>query len=348
MLYIYCFKLHNRKVIFLSEILVNVYRNNLIESIHRGDIAAVNEKGQNIFSFSNHEKITYWRSAAKPVQALPVVFSGAYEKYNLSEKELAVICSSHNGEQEHVDAVLSILDKIGLDESALLCGVHPPLHNKTARSIWRKGDEPRAVHNNCSGKHAGLLTLCKYYGWSINDYYKPEHPAQRLILETIAEVSTYSEEDIILGVDGCGVVVFGLPLIKMAYTYYCLANSDCLVPKYQEAAKLIVKSMEKYPEMIGGTDRFNTDLMKVTGNKLFAKMGAEGVFCLGIHDKLGIAVKIEDGNFRAIPPVVIEILSQLNILSKEEEEKLSKYHYPDIYNHHKKIVGRIEADFNLI
>ncbi len=331
----------------MAEILANVYRGDLIESNHYGNLAVVAKSGQNIAGVGNSQQITYWRSAAKPFQALPVVFSGAADRYGIGDEELAIMAASHNGEEQHVEIVKGILDKIGLDESFLLCGIHSPYHKPTAKQIIRSGNEPGRLHNNCSGKHAGILTLCQYYGWSLEDYLEAEHPVQQLFLGVISEVTDYPEAKIHLGVDGCGVVVFGLPLENMALAYARLADPESLSTRYQEAAGKIARAMVDNPGLVAGTDRFNTDLMKVTGDRLVAKMGAEGVFCIGVNKQMGIAVKIADGNRRAIPPVIVETLHQLDILSEKELDELEKYHIPRVLNNHRRKIGFIEPDFKL-
>jgi len=326
------------------ELLAEVYRGELVESCHYGHIV-VDQSGETRAVAGKGDQVTYWRSAAKPFQLLPVICSGAADKYGITERELAVMAASHNGEKMHVQTVQGILDKLGLDESALLCGIHPPFHRATARSLIQQGLEPSRLHNNCSGKHAGLLTICRYNDWTLDDYDRPEHPVQRLILQTISEITGIQTDKIILGVDGCGVVVFGLPLDRMAYAYARLANPATLPAYYREAAVRITTSMEKYPELVGGSGRFNTELMKVTGNKLVAKTGAEGVFCIGIHGDTGIALKIADGNRRAIPPVIIESLAQLGQLTDDELERLKPYQYPDVINNHRARVGYIKPSF---
>lgn len=328
--------------------MVNVYRGDLIESIHQGDITVVSDKGDILFEFGDSKKLTYWRSSAKPVQALPVISSGAAKKYNLTDREIAVICASHSGEDEHVKVVTGILEKIGLDQSALLCGTHPPVHKETARKIWREGKKPPAIRNNCSGKHAGLLTLCQYYGWSTEDYYKPDHPLQDLLLDTISEITVYPKEKIYTGEDGCGVVVYGIPLENMAYAFARLANPATLPPEYRESAERITSSMEKYPELVGGSERFNTELMELATGEFFAKSGAEAVYCVGHHEEnIGIAIKVKDGGSRAAKPAVVETMKQLDLLSSDQLEKIEKYHEISMKNHHDHIVGRAVADFSL-
>ncbi len=331
----------------MSEILVKVYRDKLVESIHRGDIAVVDKSNKDLYGYGDNRKITYWRSAAKPLQVLPLIFTGVAEKYDFTEKELALMAASHSGEKIHTEVIKEILSKIGLDQTYLKCGIHPPIHKKTAREIWQAGEEPEPIHNNCSGKHCALLSLCKHYGWPLDSYYEINHPVQKLITKTISEVTEVKVNNIYYGEDGCGVIVFGLPIRNMAYAYARLANPQLLSPKYRDASRIITSCMEKYPEMVAGTGRFNTELMKVTGNKLIAKSGAQGVFCIGVHDKMGITIKVEDGNKRAIPPVVVQILSKLNIISTTEKKRLKKYRQPRVTNNLNHKVGEVVPEFEL-
>ena len=332
----------------MSEDMVNVYRGELIESIHQGDIAVVSDEGKVLYEFGDSKKITYWRSAAKPVQALPVISSGAAEKYNLTDKEIAIMCASHSGEDQHVEVVKGILDKIGLKESDLECGTHPPLNKKTARRLWKEGKEPPLIRNNCSGKHAGMLTLCKYYDWDIKGYPKLNHTLQDHLLDVISEIASYPREEIYTGEDGCGVVVYGLPLKNMAYAFARLSNPETLPSKYREAAQRITRSIEKYPELVGGSKRFNTELLKVSDNEIFAKSGAEAVFCVGHEQKnIGLALKVKDGRSRAVKPAVVEAMKQLDWLSNKQLEELNKFHEYSIKNHHGNQVGKATADFKL-
>jgi len=326
-----------------------MYRNKLVESIHRGDVAIVNENGKDLYKYGDINKITYWRSAAKPFQTLPLIFTGTAQKYSFTEKELAIMAASHSGEPAHTRVIKTILDKIGLDESYLKCGVHSPLHKKTAKELLKAGKKPGPVHNNCSGKHCSLLALCKYHDWPLTTYYEKSHPVQKLIIKTISDITKVSVNNIYYGEDGCGVIVFGIPVRNMAYAYARLANPNSLPVKYRKAARIMASCMEKYPRMVGGTGRFNTDLMNVTGNKFVAKSGAEGVFCIGVHGKMGITVKIEDGNKRAIPPVILQILSQLGIISAADikKQKLEKYQKPSVINNLGHEVGKIVPEFEL-
>ena len=333
----------------MHEVLIKIYRGNLIENIYRGDIAIVDKKGKSIFSVGDNKKITYWRSATKPIQVMPVIYSGAADKYKLTVKEIAIMASSHNGEEKHIELIYKILDKIGLDEKALLCGAHPPFHKPTAKYLYKNKIKISPIYNPCSGKHVAQLTLCQYYGWRINDYYKLEHPVQQMILDVVVKMTEYPKEKIYLGIDGCGVPVFGLPIKNMSFAYTRIVNWELLFSEYQQAAKRIFLSMIKYPDIVGGTDRFDTDLMRVSEGKLLAKSGADGVFCIGVRNEngMGITIKMESGNMKFLPLVVVQILYQLKILPKEKLNQLKKYCPLWMKNYRNGKVGKFISDFEL-
>lgn len=337
----------------MAEVLVKVYRGKLIENIYQGDIAIVNNKGQTIYSIGNEDKVTYWRSAAKPIQALAVIYSGAHKRYNLTEEEIAIMISSHNGEERHIKLVYSILEKINLTEGNLHCGVCLPVHKPTAKSLKEKGIEITPVYNPCSGKHVAQLTLCQYYGWSTDDYFNLSHPVQKMILDFISLFSQYPKENIYLGSEDCGVPVFGLPIRNMSYAYTRLANWELLPDEYQEAARAIFNSMVKHPGLIAGIDRFDTDLMALSGGDLVAKSGSDGVFSIGIRSNknnesgMGITIKMESGNMKFLPMAVIRVLEQLKIYPKVKIKKLNKYLPSDIKNFRHEKVGYFISDFYL-
>jgi len=333
----------------MSNILLKIYRGNLVENIYRGDIAIVKGAENHALSVGDMEKITYWRSAAKPIQVMPVILSGAADKYELTDKEIAIMASSHSGEEKHIKLIYNILDKISLDEKDLLCGICPPIHKPTAKYIHKNKIKISPVYNPCSGKHVAQLTLCQYYGWRVNDYYKLEHPVQQTILDIIAKMAEYPKEKIYLGIDGCGVPVFGLPIKNMSFAYMRIVNRELLPLEYQQAAKRIFLSMIKYPDIIGGTDRFDTALMRISEGKLLAKSGADGVFCIGVRNKngMGITIKVESGNIKFLPLVAVCILEQLKILPKEKLIQLKKYCPLDLKNCRNEIVGKFVSDFTL-
>ncbi|MFZ3101743.1 MAG: asparaginase [Desulfitobacteriaceae bacterium] len=329
------------------EILVEVTRKPLVESIHRGSIAVTDAVGNLIAWAGDPESTTYYRSAAKPIQALPVITSGAADKFGLTDAELAIICSSHSGEDDHVKVITGLLDKLGFSMDMLQCGTHPPFNNTSALEIWRKGLQPTALHCNCSGKHLGMLAICKAWGWSTDDYLKLDHPLQQLLLTKMKEYHNYDK--IVVGVDGCGVPVYGLPLKEMAKGFARLSKPDNLLPaEISDATKRLVTAMTNYPKLVAGTSRLDTILMEILGHTVVSKAGAEGVQCLGLLEQgIGIAIKIEDGAIRATAPTCIEVLRQLGVLSEKELQQLNSRHYAPIKNQRNEIVGELRPVFKL-
>lgn len=317
------------------EILAEVTRGQLTESIHRGSIAVVDEIGNILSHIGNPEIVTYYRSASKPIQALPIITLRAVNKFKLTDKEIAILCASHSGEEKHITILEGLLKKLNLSKDMLQCGIHPPLHTPSAIKLWNNSVEPDVLHNNCSGKHLGMLIMCKYYGWSIDNYLSPEHPLQQMLLRVMKEFHNY--EDVKMGIDGCGVPVYALPLKEIAKGYAILSNF-----------KKITECMTKYPELIAGTDRIETIMMETLGHKIIAKTGAEGILCIGLVGKgIGISIKVEDGSERALGCIGIEVLKQLGFLTKEELVQLGSKHKVSIKNHRSEIVGEIRPIFTL-
>lgn len=332
----------------MENILVHVTRGDLVESIHRGHIAVVDTSGKSAYSFGCPDTVTFIRSAAKPVQVLPLIESGAVEHFNFTTEEIAVMTGSHSGEPYHVQTITNILQKIKLPVTALQCGIHPPFHRPSAKILTEAGHKPNELHNNCSGKHSAMLAMCVYKGWPIDTYLDINHPVQQLNLKTISELSNVQAENIFVGVDGCSVPVFGMPLSAMALIYARLVHPDGLPKTRQESISYVTKVMMKHPEMVAGTGRICTEMMTNAPGKILAKAGAEAVYCMGLPEKgLGIALKVEDGANRPLGPVIIEILAQLGVLSPEALGNLEKLYHPDVTNLRKKIVGKIEPVFQL-
>jgi len=332
----------------MSEILVQVTRGDIVECVHWGSLAIVDSAGKTLFSAGSPGLYSYLRSSAKPIQAIQVVESGAADHFGLTEKEVAIFCASHSGEEYHTETVMGILEKIGVTEEALQCGTHLPIYGPCATQMVREGRKSTARHSNCSGKHSGMLTYAVYKGYPVEGYYKPEHPVQQAALAEIAYFAGMKPEDIVCGVDGCGVVVFAMPVYNMAYSFARLADPDQLPAAKAAAVKRITAAMRAYPEMIGGTDRFCTDLMTAAKGKVFAKSGAEGVYCVGIPErKIGIALKIDDGNSRGIGAVIVEVLRQMGVLSAAEIAALNKHHNPILHNFRGDTVGEIKAVVDL-
>jgi L-asparaginase II len=336
----------------LSEVLVEVLRGGRVESLHRGSIAVVNAAGEIIYQAGNPYFEISMRSCAKPLQAIPVIVSGAAERFKFSDQELALFCGSVSGQSFHVAAVQSVLQKIGLTEEALLCGTHPPSHRGTAKELQQKGIKPGPVHNNCAGKHAAMLALCVHHGWDTANYLPLEHPVQQLILATIVEMAGVEKKCVHAAVDGCGVPVFYVPLKNLARAYARLAEPFLLqeadLSGTQQAIKKLMSAACTHPEMVAGDERICTDIMRLAGKSVFSKTGAEGGYALALFDKSwGVALKIEDGNQRALGPAVIELLQQLGALSDAALAQLNNYHHPTILNHRKEQVGELRPVFQL-
>jgi L-asparaginase II len=337
-------------------LLIEVTRGALVESRHQGYITVMNADGELIASLGDIAACTYYRSAAKPFQAIPLITSGAADHFNLTPRELAVITGSHSGQAIHVETVAAILSKIGLDETALQCGAHMPFDEASARTLKSAGQPPTALYNNCSGKHAGMLALARFLGEPIENYLAPDHPVQRQIRCALAYFADVPIEEIAIAIDGCSAPVFGLTIEAMARSYAQLVASRQAGPdNLGNAAERIVDAMRQYPEMVGGTSgRLDTDLMRVAGGRIISKVGAEGVQLLGAlpdaryPSGLGIAIKIDDGDTRrARDPVVIETLRQLGLLDQEQMAQLTRYARATLRNHRHLEVGEVRPCFKL-
>lgn len=330
--------------------LVHVTRGGLVESVHYGDVAVVDADGRLLaYAGAPREKFAFWRSSAKPFQAIPVVESGVVEEYGLTEKEMAIFNASHNGEAFHTDAVLSILAKIGLDESYLQCGVHAPLYAPRAAELKAAGIEPSSKHNNCSGKHSGMLSLNQKLGADPSYYTELRHPVQQAMLQSVSEFTGMAAEDIPIGIDGCGVPVHGLSVYHMAVAWARLVNPKGMKDSRQEAAKRIRTAMMKYPEMVAGTERLCTALMAAAPGKIVAKSGAEAVYGFAIPELgIGMSLKIADGGSRATNAAVIGVLRQLNYFSEKELETLASFEVRTLKNHRGDHIGEIKPAVKLV
>lgn len=334
----------------MSEFLVDVIRGNLVESRHRGDAVVVNSAGKVLAYVGDPYHVSYLRSSAKPIQALNVVLSGAAEKFSFSDKEIAIMCASHYGEDFHRKTIMGMLDKFGLDLDSLLCGSPISIDFEYAMKLAAAGHKFDQANSDCSGKHCGFIAACLTKGYHIENYDHPDHPLQKDVTEVISKMCEIPVEKIVIGEDGCGVPVHGMPLFNMALGFAKLANPENLSPEYKKACERIFRAMNAAPEMLAGTNGFCSELVRHTHGKLIAKLGAEAVYCVGIKGTdMGIAVKIEDGEYhRALNPAVMSILIQLGALSNEEITALSQFISPKNINHHNHVVGEIKPVFDLI
>ncbi len=329
--------------------LVELVRGGLTESVHRGAVVVCGADGRRVAGVGHPAMPTFMRSAAKPIQALPLITSGAADALGLEPAELACCCGSLNGEDFQVEAVVSVLGKAGLGPEALACGVHRPSHVPTARALAAAGREAEPVHNNCAGKHAAMLALCVHLGYPTRDYTSPTHPVQRLILETVARICAYPAEQIGLGVDGCGVPVFRLPLVAIAGAYARLAAPERsgLSAEDGEAISRLMEACLAHPEMIAGSGRLCTRLMQAAPGRVLAKTGTEGTYALALTRRgLGVAFQVEDGAMRALGPVACQVLHLLEELDHEAlEGPLADLARPGLRNHRGEEVAELRPVF---
>ena len=334
----------------MSQKPIKVYRGEYLESTHEFHAAVVDQHGRLLYSYGDPERLTFARSSMKPFQAIPLIETGATEQFNYGPKEISISCASHSGEDYHRETVQGILDKINLGVDDLQCGMHPPRQDKDYRALIKSGGELTPLYSNCSGKHSGMLATAVHMKEDIGSYREISHPVQQRILKAVSEICDTPMEDIALSVDGCGVPVHRLPLEKTSYGYAQLAAGVSEKhPEHNETLKTIRDAMMTYPEMVAGTERFDTDVMRLFPGKIVSKGGAEGVQCVGLVDEgIGITVKCEDGNPRALSAVTLKILEDLGFVKEVSDKELyDKYRYPGVLNMRKDRIGRIDVDFEL-
>lgn len=324
--------------------IVEVTRGALVESVHRVAACAVDARGQLLLADGDIDTPVYLRSAAKPFIAAAAIAAGVHERFQLDAREVAVMAASHSGEPYHVAAVESILNKIGMDVSALQCGAHLPYDEATAHAMIRAGVESTALHNNCSGKHAGILALCQAIGADPSTYLAASNPAQRRILELCARLSDDDADAWPLAVDGCGIPVYATSLRKAARSFARLASLESVSESDAAALRVVRDAMVAYPEYVAGTGQLDTELMRVASGTLACKAGAEGVHGVAaIEAGIGYVSKILDGTSRARGPSTLAALRVLGVLSEGKATELARFGRPIVYNRAGLAVGAIEV-----
>ncbi len=301
--------------------------------------------------------LTYPRSSLKPFQALPFIEMEGDAFFNLTEKEIAIMCASHAGTDQHVAVLKRMQEKIGINEADLQCGVSWPIDAKTRQSMTVEGENPSSLRHNCSGKHTGMLAHAQLCGYDAEHYLDPQHPVQLSIKKILGEMAGLDPEEMPLGIDGCSAPVFGIPLKNMAQAVASLADPEKLDPAQKAACLKITRAMMNNPVMISGEGRFDTELMSVLSGKVFSKGGAEGFQIAGVmpgvvdegSPGIGIAIKIADGDrrYRARSCVLIQILLQLGVLKEEDLVQLSSFGMTPIHNARKMVVGHVRPCFDI-
>lgn len=327
-------------------------RGDTVESVHHCAAAVVDKHGALVASLGSPDYITYSRSSLKPFQALPTVMRGVPDRFGLKDRHLALMCASHSGEDRHVEVAREIMDAIDAREEDLQCGTHVPLRflYETAGTPPKTAFTP--LHNNCSGKHLGMLALARILGCPFKEYLDVDSPVQRLIRERVALMVDVDAARMPVAIDGCSAPNYALPLRALAHGFARLAATAGPKPATDEechtACARIVSAMRSYPEMVSGEGRFDLDLSRATNARVFSKAGGEAVECAGIPERgWGVAVKVADGSTRAVGPLMVWVLNELGVLNKTETDALQKYLAPVLKNHRDLHIGTIRMNGKL-
>jgi L-asparaginase II len=336
---------------------VELTRGNITESLHFGAAAVVDSGGRLLAGLGNPEAVTFLRSTAKPLQAITLVEDGGIDHFGFTDEEVSLMCASHCGTDHHASVAASIQAKAGVGEGDLLCGIHNPLDRQTYKAMILRGEQSTANRHQCSGKHSGMLANCVLHGFPTGDYIDPEHPLQRMVKEANAEMWEIDPDDIEMGIDGCSVPVFAVPLKNAALGFARLVDPHALPEKRRLACARITQAMTRHPKMVAGDGWFDTELMRAGHGTLVTKMGAEGFQSVGVFPGvsspwplgLGIALKIEDGDLRGkiASLVAVEVLRQLGVLSMQQLEALKRFYTRPIYNWRKLEIGEMRPVFEL-
>lgn len=295
-----------------NPVLVEVLRGATVESRHRGAVAVVDADGGVALGIGDVERPVFPRSAVKAIQALPLVESGAADAYGFGRRELALACASHSGEPEHAALAAAMLERAGLDAGALECGAHWPSRQEAALDLARQGKRPTALHNNCSGKHAGFLCTCRHAGLGHRGYVAIGHEIQQGVRDAMEAVTGAAHGVENCGTDGCSIPTYAVPLKSLARGFARMATGVGLGETRARAAKRLIDACMAEPFLVAGTDRLDTRLMRAAGGRVMVKIGAEGVYC-GANPELGlgIALKCDDGAARAAEVMIAAVVARL-------------------------------------
>ncbi len=321
---------------------VEVVRGDTVESRHRAACAVTDASGRLVHAWGDVERPIYPRSAIKSIQALAIVETGAADRFGLGDAELALACASHGGEPMHTAVVEPWLARLGLGVGDLECGIHPPSHAASAEALFRAGITPSAMHNNCSGKHSGMLTTAVHMGEPTKGYVAADHPVQRRIAGVIGEMAGVDMTGAPCATDGCSIPTYAIPLSGLATAMARLGDPSGLAPERAAAAGRIRAAVAAHPEMVAGTGRFCTALNAAAGARIFAKTGAEGVYAVALPESgLGIAIKVADGAGRAAEVALCAVLRRLGVLDDALEAAIADFAVKPLINHAGRRVGEV-------
>ncbi|MEW6413343.1 MAG: asparaginase [Candidatus Zixiibacteriota bacterium] len=328
---------------------VKVYRGRALEAVHYASVAVVDKDGNLTHYLGDPDVVFMTRSSIKPFQLIALVRSGGADKFGFSPEQLSIMCGSHAGTDKHREVVLSNLAKAGNSVENLQCGTHRPIWMEVDNVYPQGGEDKDPARHNCSGKHSGFLALARFVGDPIEDYLKPDSKTQQLVREALVEYCEYDAQPLPCGVDGCSAPNYPLPLKNLALGFKKLANGEGKDEKTRAAMKRIKEAMTVFPFMVSGEKRFDYDIKRSFPGNAVSKIGAEAIQGVGFSEPaMGIAVKVSDGNFRALEPIMIEVFKQLGILRDVAEKPfLKRYEHPEIRNQRDILTGYIEVEFKL-
>ena len=326
-----------------NPVLVEVLRGGRVESAHRGSVAIVDADGALVLGLGNVERAVFPRSAVKALQALPLIESGAADKFKLSDAELALACASHGGEPLHAETALAMVAKAGRSLATFECGAHWPMSPHVARELAKTG-KPTALHNNCSGKHAGFICASCAMDEDPEGYVGANHPVQQEVRAAMEQMTGATLGPDFCGTDGCSIPTFGLPLRALALGFARFGTGTGLAPRRAAAAARLRHAVAQNPFMVAGTGRFDTDVMAVLKARAFIKLGAEGVYCASLPELgFGVALKCDDGAERAGEMMMAAVLARFLPLNDTETKALDARLHPRLINWNGIEVGQIRA-----
>ena len=329
------------------QMLVEVTRGDEVECVHAGSIAVVNTRGDLLYQAGDPHSFTFTRSTIKPFQAVPFLQAGGVAHFGLTTSETALLCASHSGEAMHVDTAQSILHKAGCNEQQLRCGCHVPMYYSVHDSLPSADAQFTQLHHNCSGKHAGFLAHCVQHGLPLDGYLDPAHPLQQSVRDSVAHFAGMPAQELKMGIDGCSAPNYAMPLSRLALSYARLAQGE-ESSVYGSALGTLRDAMTRHPELVSGTARNDLAFMQTAPDDWVAKIGADGVQVIGLRSAgLGIALKIADGNMRALYTAAVAVLCQLGLVKHAEQSPLAPWIRPQLTNYSGLRTGEVRAAFQL-
>ncbi|MFO1183244.1 MAG: asparaginase [Bauldia sp.] len=325
-----------------NPILVEVTRGPLVESRHAGALAVVDEAGSTVFALGDVARLVFPRSAVKPIQALPLVETGAADACGFGPEHLALAQASHSGSEAHTAVVRDMLARAGASPADLECGAHPPFDEAARAALARSGEEPGPLHNNCSGKHAGFIAVARHLGVPVAGYVAPGHPVQQRVTAALAALTGSSLGEDVRGTDGCSIPAYAVPLDRLAFGFARLASGKGMEAARAAAARRLLTAATAHPHLVAGEGRFDTAAMRALGGRALVKSGAEGVLCAAVPERrLGLAVKADDGAGRAAEAIMAATLAALLALGDTEREALGRLVVAPVRSRRRDVVGEV-------